>query len=133
MKTELIEVRTKTRMEMVEITAKVRNQVTASGVKDGFCLIYVPHTTAAVTINESHDPSVQRDIVTALADLIPHQGDYTHYEGNSDSHIKACLTGNTVTVLIENGDLLLGTWEGIFLCEFDGPRTRKVYCKIVAG
>lgn len=102
-----------------------------SGVKEGICYVYVPHTTCGVTINEHADPDVARDIEDTLAKLVPRSGSYRHVEGNADSHIKSVLVGLQIFVFIENGDLVLGTWQGIFLCEFDGPRRRKVYVKIV--
>ena len=104
-----------------------------SSVGTGTVTIYVPHTTCGVTINESADPDVARDIKTHLAKLVPQNGDFKHYEGNSDSHIKTSMIGSSENIFIESGKLVLGTWQGIFLCDFDGPRTRKVYIKIVEG
>lgn len=125
-----INVKTRSRIEMVDVTSSVQNEVSKSGVSDGVCMVYIPHTTAAVTINEGADPSVCQDILSKLTDLIPPDAGYLHMEGNSDSHIKASLVGNSVSVLVENGRLVLGTWQKIFFCEFDGPRSRKVYFKI---
>ncbi len=126
-----IETKTNKRESFVNITDLVNALVETSGKKDGICILYVPHTTAAITINESADPDVVRDITQKLGELIPHRGNYAHSEGNSDAHIKASIIGNSRIVIIENGRLALGTWEGIFLCEFDGPRTRKVFIKLL--
>ena len=128
---ETISVRTRERSEMVNITAGVRAIVKKSGVADGICYLYVPHTTAGVVINEAADPSVVRDIGETLAALVPFGKGYAHTEGNADSHIKASLIGCSQAVLIENGSLVLGTWQGIFFCEFDGPRSRTVDRKSV--
>ena len=115
---------------MVDITASVQKEVSKSGMKEGLCVIYVPHTTAGVTINEGADPAVVQDILTKLNDIVPRNAGYRHREGNADSHIKASLMGSSVTVLIEDGRIVLGTWQKIFFCEFDGPRSRQVYLKI---
>jgi len=123
-------VKTGARSEMVDITASVQKEISKAGVADGICMVYVPHTTAGVTINEGADPAVCRDIIGKLDDLVPPNAGYRHMEGNADSHIKASLMGSTVSVLVENGRLVLGTWQKIFFCEFDGPRSRKVYVKI---
>ena len=123
----LISVKTTARSEMVDITSSVQKEISKAGVSDGVCVVYVPHTTAGVTINEGADPSVCRDIVEKLTELVPPNAGYRHMEGNADSHIKASLMGSSVSVMVENGRLLLGTWQKIFFCEFDGPRTRKVY------
>lgn len=125
-----LEVSTKTRSQLVNLTAGVREAVRASGVREGFCLVYVPHTTAGVTINEAADPDVGADILEQLDRLVP-RGRYRHREGNADSHIKASLVGSSALIPVEGGDLRLGTWQGIFLCEFDGPRRRRVWVKIV--
>ena len=127
---ETINVKTRTRIEMVDVTSSVQKEVSKSGVSDGVCMVYVPHTTAAVTINEGADPSVCQDILTKLNEMVPPDAGYRHMEGNSDSHIKASLVGNSVSVMVENGRLVLGTWQKIFFCEFDGPRSRKVYIKM---
>src|SRR5436190_921453 len=125
--------RTKERSQMIEVTDAVRQLVAREKVSDGIVIVYVPHTTAAVTINENADPDVKHDVLKKLDALIPkHEDYYQHGEGNSDSHLKTSLTGNSVTVLIENGKLLLGTWQGIQFCEFDGPRTRSYVVKIVS-
>ncbi len=102
-------------------------------MSDGICYVYVPHTTAAVTINEHADPSVVSDIQMLLSKLVPYGAGYAHMEGNADAHIKASLTGSSVSCFVEKGNLMLGTWQGIFFCEYDGPRTRKVHLKILEG
>ena len=127
------EVRSTARNELIDITPQVQSVVKKSGVKDGICVIYVPHTTAAVTINENADPSVRRDIENTLSKIVPAGWGYSHLEGNADSHIKSSLVGCSETVIIEDGKLLLGTWQGIFFCEFDGPRHRRVFVKIMGG
>jgi secondary thiamine-phosphate synthase enzyme len=126
----LIDVKTHAKDELIDITSSVQNIVTNSQVKNGICLIYVPHTTAGVTINENADPSVKSDILMALRSLVPDSLPYTHMEGNSPGHVKSSLVGCSSSVLINNGSLALGTWQGIFFCEFDGPRNRKVFVKI---
>ena len=124
-----IGINTRNRSEMMDITSKVEEELQRSGLKDGVCFLYVPHTTAGMTINESADPSVVIDIQTTLDKLVPWKGDYRHREGNSAAHIKSSLVGNSAMVLVESGDLKLGTWQGIFFCEFDGPRSRKLHIK----
>jgi secondary thiamine-phosphate synthase enzyme len=124
-----ISVKTHSRIDMIDITSSVQNEISKAGITDGICVVYVPHTTAGMTINEGADPAVCHDIIKKLTDLVPPNAGYRHMEGNSDSHIKTSLIGNSVTVLLENGRLVLGTWQKIFFCEFDGPRTRKVYVK----
>jgi secondary thiamine-phosphate synthase enzyme len=121
-----IEVRSRSRNEFIDITEQVRQAIKQSGLRQGLCVVYVPHTTAGVTINEGADPSVQDDIMRTLNKLIPLHGDYRHSEGNSDAHIKTSLLGSSVTLLVENGGPVLGTWQAVFLGEFDGPRHRKV-------
>jgi len=128
-----IEIRTNKRMEMVDVTGTVRDIVRKSGVRTGICVLYVPHTTAAVTINENADPSVRRDISRTLAQLVPAGAGYEHLEGNADAHIKATMVGPSETVIIVDGDIMLGTWQGIFFCEFDGPRRRRMFVKIMEG
>ncbi len=127
-----LDVQTRKRTEMIDITGAVQEQVARSGVKSGLCLVWVPHTTAAVTVNENADPSVRRDIMAALDRLVPAEGDYRHSEGNSDGHIKSTLCGRDVTLAVEDGSIVLGTWQGIFFCEFDGPRRRSALVKVVA-
>ena len=124
-----IEVKTQAREELVDITARVREELVSSGIKDGICYVYVPHTTAAVTINENADPSVKEDILMALRKIVPDSLPYRHSEGNSPAHVKACLIGSSIKVIIDEGQLVLGTWQGIFFCEFDGPRSRNVFIK----
>ena len=126
-----ISVKTRTRTEFVNITSDVKNAVRESGVKNGVCYIYVPHTTAGLTINEGADPSVVKDMISTLNKQIPQSTHYLHLEGNSDSHIKTALVGSSETVIIDNGKLLLGTWQAIFFCEFDGARSRKVMVKVM--
>ena len=125
----LIPVTTRSKTEMVDITTSVQKELSRDGLKDGFCVVYVPHTTAGITINEGADPAVCNDILTKLNEMAPPDAGYRHMEGNSDSHIKASIMGSSVTVMVENGRLVLGTWQKIFFCEFDGPRSRKVYFK----
>ncbi|MDO8589535.1 MAG: secondary thiamine-phosphate synthase enzyme YjbQ [Armatimonadota bacterium] len=126
-----ISVRTSDRVQMIDITDRVRTAVTEAGLRDGICLVFVPHTTAGVTINENADPSVVRDVLTALSALVPASGCYTHSEGNSDAHIKASMMGFSVELIVENGELQLGTWQGVYFCEFDGPRSRQVWVRTV--
>ena len=114
---------------MVDITGEVQSALRAAGLQDGVCVVFVPHTTAGVTINENADPDVVRDILATLARVVPEHGQYTHSEGNSDAHVKASLMGFSVEVVVEDGRLQLGTWQGIYFCEFDGPRTRQVWVK----
>ncbi len=121
-----IHLQTKSRTEFLDITGEVEAALRETDVDEGICHIFVPHTTAAVTINENADPSVPRDILAQLNRVIPFEGDYHHTEGNSAAHIKSSLTGCSEAILVEGGKLLLGTWQGIFFCEFDGPRSRKV-------
>jgi len=119
--------------QFIDITGKVADEVRNSGVQDGIAVIYVPHTTAGVTINENADPDVVRDMISTLDKTFPVHGDYLHIEGNSHTHIKASLMGASGTVIIQNGRLQLGTWQGIYFCEFDGPRNREFYLKIIKG
>ena len=126
-----IGVRTGTRTVLVDITSDVQKEVTKAGIDSGICVVYVPHTTAGVTINEGADPAVCHDILNKLNQLVPEGAGYRHLEGNSDSHIKASLMGNSATILVEGGRLVLGTWQKVFFCEFDGPRNRKIYVKIM--
>jgi len=124
-----LSIHTRERSEMIDITSKVEEELKRSGLKDGVCFLFVPHTTAGITINESADPSVATDIQAMLNKLIPWEGSYRHLEGNSAAHIKSSLIGNSLMVFVESGHLKLGTWQGIFFCEFDGPRSRKLYIK----
>ena len=129
-----ISLKTTGRTQFVDITRQVEAVVAQTGVKSGICVIYAPHTTAGITINENADPTVKKDIKTMLDKLIPwREAFYEHAEGNSAAHIKSSIVGCSQTVIIQDGRLLLGTWQGIYFCEFDGPRTRKVYVKIIEG
>jgi secondary thiamine-phosphate synthase enzyme len=129
---DTFEVRTKSRNEFVEITDRVRQALQRGGVRQGLCVVYCPHTTAAVTVNENADPDVVHDMLLWLGRSIPQQQPgFRHGEGNSDSHLKASLVGPSVTLLVEDGDLVLGRWQGVYFCEFDGPRTRTVHVQVV--
>ena len=119
--------------QFINITDMVSNEVKNCNVRDGIAVIYVPHTTAGVTINENADPDVVRDMISALDKTYPVHGDYLHFEGNSHAHIKASLMGSSCTVIIRDGKLQMGTWQGIYFCEFDGPRNREFYIKIIRG
>ena len=127
-----ISLETRSRFEMLDITAAVQNAIREEGVTSGLCLVYTPHTTAAITINENADPDVPRDILAALDKAAPLSAHYRHAEGNSAAHVKSSLVGASELVIIENGRLVLGTWQSIFFCEFDGPRTRKFMVKVIA-
>ena len=118
--------------ELIDITAKIQDAVLSADIGQGLCMLYVPHTTAAITINESADPSVKEDILMIIDKIIPWKAGYRHLEGNSPAHIKSTLVGSSELIAIENGRLVLGTWQGIFFCEFDGPRTRKVHVHLIA-
>jgi secondary thiamine-phosphate synthase enzyme len=128
-----INVKSRSRTEFIDITEKVQEVLKEAGVSNGACNIFVPHTTAAVTVNEGADPTVQRDIQTFLNKMVPFEGDYQHREGNSSAHIKTTLIGVSQTVLVDEGRLVLGTWQSIFFCEFDGPRHRRVALKIIGS
>jgi len=128
-----IGVKTSSRVELIDITHLVEKAISDSKIKSGLCTIYVPHTTAAVTINENADPSVRRDIIAELNKVIPFDDNYSHLEGNAAAHIKASIIGPSETILVNGGSLVLGTWQGIYFCEFDGPRNRKVIMKITEG
>jgi secondary thiamine-phosphate synthase enzyme len=127
-----LKVTTRARVEFQDITSQVQEAISSSGIEDGACYVFVPHTTAGITINEHADPSVVMDISEQLSRMIPQRGDYRHLEGNAPAHIKASVVGNSQTLLIEGGRLLLGTWQGLFFCEFDGPRQRTVVVKLIA-
>lgn len=127
-----LRIKTTRHTQFVDISREVEQAVGESGVRSGVCFVYVPHTTAGVTINEHADPDVASDVEGIFDRLIAHKGPYQHAEGNTDSHMKTILTGTSQAVFIENGKLVLGTWQGIFLCEFDGPRQRTVFVKLVA-
>jgi secondary thiamine-phosphate synthase enzyme len=129
---ETFEVRTRQRSEFVDITESVRQALRRRGLKEGICVVYCPHTTAAITVNENADPDVVHDMLAWLGRAIPQeQRDFRHAEGNSDSHLKASLIGPSVTLVIENGDIVLGRWQGVYFCEFDGPRARTVQVQFV--
>ena len=127
----ILNVKTGAQTELMDITSEIQEVVRSSGISDGFCMLYVPHTTAAVTINESADPSVKSDILMVLNQIIPWKADYRHLEGNSPAHIKSTLVGASELLAIENSKLVLGTWQGIFFCEFDGPRSRKIHVRFI--
>ena len=127
----ILSVKTRDRTELVDITSDIDRVVKKSGVDQGLCMLFVPHTTAAVTINESADPSVKSDILMILNRIIPWEANYRHLEGNSAAHIKTTLVGSSELIAIENQRLVLGTWQGIFFCEFDGPRNRKLQVRII--
>ena len=122
-----LKVKTSARTQLIDITDKISRVVRDEGIKDGLCFLYVPHTTGAITINESADPAVKSDILMVLNQMVPWKADYRHLEGNSPAHVKASMIGASELIAIENGKLVLGTWQGIFFCEFDGPRTRKLH------
>ncbi len=130
---KFIEIRTPSHACFVDITAQIEKLVEQIGIREGVCQIYVPHTTAGVTINENADPTVRSDILHQLEKMVPWNGAYDHDEGNAAAHIKASLLGSSQTVFVNGGRLKLGTWQGIFFAEFDGPRTRQVWVKVVAG
>lgn len=130
---DIIPVRTTQRNQLVDITDLVQQSADRGGIKDGLVCVFVPHTTAGVTINENADPDVVRDVMETLDDLIPERGDYRHSEGNSDSHVKSSLIAPSLTVIVEKGRLCLGTWQGIYFCEFDGPRNRQCWVKCLAS
>ncbi len=127
------DVKTGSRVELVDITDKVRKEVARSGVKEGVCQLFVPHTTAGIAINENADPSVKRDIVKEMNKIVPFEDGYQHMEGNAAAHIKSVIFGPNLSLFVEGGNLVLGTWQGVFFCEFDGPRRRKVHVKVIEG
>ncbi len=127
----IIEVRTGKRTELLDITQRVQERIRKEGIREGFCYLFVPHTTAAITINENADPDVPKDLTAIFERLVPWEGGYLHREGNSAAHMKTTLVGASELVAIENGRLVLGTWQSLFFCEFDGPRTRKLVIKFM--
>jgi len=129
---EKFSLRTGGQTQLIDMTAQIQKVVSASAVKEGVCHVFVPHTTAAVTINENADPDVKSDILMEINKVIPFSDTYRHLEGNSAAHIKASLFGNSETVIVKNGNLQLGTWQGIYFCEFDGPRTRYVWVQLTS-
>ena len=128
-----IAVKTSTRIEMIEITKKISSYISEQKIKNGLCCLFVPHTTAGITINENADFAVQLDINSKLSELIIADDNYSHLEGNSDSHIKSTVVGCSLNLIIDKGRLVLGTWQGIYFCEFDGPRNRNLLAKIIEG
>lgn len=126
-------VRTSSHTQMLDITGQIQKIVAESGVRDGLCVVFIPHTTAAVTVNENADPDVQTDFMKEINKIVPWEDGYFHAEGNSAAHLKASMMGFSETLIIDGGKLLLGTWQGIYFLEYDGPRTRKVYVKIMEG
>ena len=133
MKTQMIQVDTTAHTQMLDVSAQVQQAVADSGVRDGICMLFVPHTTAAVTINENADPDVVRDFMKEIDKIVPWEDNYRHMEGNSAAHLKASMIGFSEQIIIEDGRLVLGTWQGIYFCEYDGPRKRKLYVKILPG
>jgi secondary thiamine-phosphate synthase enzyme len=129
---EKISIKTAKRIDLIDITGQIQNIVSKSKAKDGICFVFCPHTTAGLTINENADPQVKRDIINTLNKLVPDNAGYAHSEGNADSHIKSSLFGSSLTIFIEDGQLAFGTWQGIYFCEGDGPRSREVWIKILA-
>lgn len=126
-----ISVKTSSHTQFIDITSKVSEVFQKAGIKDGICTVFTPHTTAGITINENADPDVPRDIIKEMGKVIPLNDGYDHIEGNSAAHIKSSLFGCSETVIIRNGSLMLGTWQSVFFCEFDGPRNRKVWVEII--
>jgi secondary thiamine-phosphate synthase enzyme len=127
----IIEIRTRAREEFVDLTAEVERAVAASGVASGLCVVTVPHTTAGITVDENADPDVRADLAMVLREIVPDALPYTHGEGNSPAHVKAALVGSSVTLIVEGGRLRLGTWQGVFFCEFDGPRPRQAWVQVL--
>ncbi len=127
-----LEIRSRSKTEFINITAEVQEVVRNAGIRNGVCHLFIMHTTAGLTVNEGADPAVQRDIIATLNKLVPTDFYYTHAEGNSDAHIKSSLIGTAQTLLIDAGRLVLGTWQAIYLCEFDGPRARQIAIKLMA-
>ena len=130
---KVLSISTRSRVEFLDVTGRIEEVVKQSQLDSGICWAFVPHTTAGITINEGADPSVRKDIMRQLNKIIPQQGDYDHAEGNSPAHIKASMMGSSVTIMVENRGLSLGTWQSVYLCEFDGPRTRKLVVKVTPG
>lgn len=128
---EILRVKTARRTQLVDVTSEVERAVEKAGLSSGVCFVYVPHTTAGVMINEHFDPDVATDLEGVFERLVPRVGPYRHAEGNSDSHAKAALTGTSAMIFVEAGKLLLGRWQGVFFCEFDGPRERKMWVKVI--
>ncbi len=130
---EVIEIKSKEKSEMIDIMDSIRKIVDKSGIHHGIIVIYVPHSTAAVTVNKNYDPVVQQDIINRMNELVPKDGHYQHIEGNSAAHIKSSIFGSSVTLILSNGHIELGMFQSVFFCEFDGPRKRKYFVKIIEG
>ncbi len=128
---KIINLNTSRKTEFLEVTSLIQRVIEKEEVEQGICYLFVPHTTAGLTVNENADPTVVRDILVSLNALVPFEDDYRHLEGNSAAHIKASLMGSSLSLIVENGKLVLGTWQGIFFCEFDGPRSRKLHVEII--
>jgi len=128
-----IQISSSKKNQIIDITGQINNIISESKIHEGICVIFVPHTTCAISINENADPDVKKDILLGLKNISPENSDYEHIEGNSDAHIKTSLVGSSETIFIDNGRLVLGTWQGIYFCEFDGPRERKVLIKFFKG
>jgi secondary thiamine-phosphate synthase enzyme len=129
----ILSVKTRAATEFIDITSQINKVIKKSDIGQGLCMLYVPHTTAAITINESADPSVKSDILMVLNQIVPWQANYKHLEGNSPAHVKSTLVGPSEFIAIEGGSLVLGTWQGVFFCEFDGPRDRKVHVRLMGA
>ena len=130
---EVLELPTIRKTEFIDITGEISGAVSRARIENGLCYIHIPHSTAGITINENADPTVKFDIDAKLNRLVPRNENYTHPEGNSDSHVKSSIIGTTLTLIVEKGNLILGTWQGIYFCEFDGPRDRMIYIKTIEG
>jgi secondary thiamine-phosphate synthase enzyme len=126
-----VQVKSSRRREMIDVTGLIARAVAEAGVESGVAVAFVPHTTAGITINENADPDVQRDLLSHLEKLVPERGSWRHSEGNSDAHVQASIIGSSVAIIVENGRLVLGTWQAVFFCEFDGPRSRKLVVKVM--
>ncbi|GGP07405.1 secondary thiamine-phosphate synthase enzyme YjbQ [Oceanobacillus neutriphilus] len=131
--TELFQIKTTKKQEFVFLDSQLKETLANSGVQEGIMIVYCPHTTGAITINENADPDVRRDLSLGMNETFPNKEAYVHMEGNSDGHMKSSVVGASETLIISNGQLILGTWQSVYFCEFDGPRTRKVYVKIMEG
>ncbi|ABR54359.1 protein of unknown function UPF0047 [Methanococcus vannielii SB] len=125
--------KTKFREELIDISSQIRESLEKSKVLEGIIVVFTPHTTSAITINENADPSVKKDIIKFLNEKIPSNYDFSHYEGNSDAHLKSSFFGPSLTLIVKNGKLILGTWQGVYFCEFDGPKSRNFYVKVIRG
>ncbi|GIO24183.1 secondary thiamine-phosphate synthase enzyme YjbQ [Oceanobacillus sp. J11TS1] len=132
-KTEVFQIQTNEKQTFVFLDKQLEEILAKSGVQDGIMIVYCPHTTGAITINENADPDVRRDLSLGLNETFPNKAAYVHMEGNSDGHMKSSVVGASETLIISDGQLILGTWQSVYFCEFDGPRTRKIYVKIIEG